>query len=650
MGNLKRGDNPGRTTIEKFGEVSFYPCRADVLVYALILCLGAFQFLFSAGRTDFRGDDVFFADSGRSLIEHGFYGINGYSETNMPPGLPAILGIIGAVWGHSASVFRQAMAVFGTLAFLACYELLRRQTRRIVAAAICLLLMSSMTHFSLVAQVCPSYPYMFTTLSALLISRRLEEATSLMPRIVLGALLAALLIISLLLASAAIAFLGAIVVSILVTFLRSRSHGLARLRVFLPVLIVGLAAQGLWIRHDRVDASAGISATEWPIPGFPQSYFSQLKVKNGNDPELGLATPLDIATRIADNVRAHCDLLSRMLLRLLPPTEWSSIFVIGPLLLIALGWFDSLRRSKGGLQEWYFAGYEFIYLLWPWNLEPRFFVPIAPLACLFMWRGGGAFMLLLKNKPRVISMASLAVTPWLAIWAWFSIHGPPAASHHRFIELQDELSFAVWILLALLSAWLVFTGAAGLKPGLALVGTRRGVLDALQNPQGTARNLGLVLVICLVVFGLKIQFDMARANLDPNSSANSSPDAEAGTWIRNHTDRDVVVMARHVPTVWHYSERKVVWFPPSSNARLLMDGVAKQKVDFVIVAHREDPYYLPPDEKCFASLLASNPDAFHLVCEGPEFKIFRVAANELPSGPNSLASQKSPGSVDSRLR
>ena len=75
-------------------------------------------------------------------------------------------------------------------------------------------------------------------------------------------------------------------------------------------------------------------------------------------------------------------------------------------------------------------------------------------------------MLLLKNKPRVIRMASLAVTPWLAIWAWFSIHEPPAASHHRFIELQDELSFAVWILLALLSAWLVFTGAAGLKPGL----------------------------------------------------------------------------------------------------------------------------------------------------------------------------------------
>ena len=174
--------------------------------------------------------------------------------------------------------------------------------------------MSSMTHFPLVAQtVCPSYLYMFTTLSALLISRKLEEATSLTSRITWGALLATLLIISLLLASAAIAFLGAILVSIFAAFPRNRPLALARLVIHLPVLIVGLAVQGLWMHHERVEASAGIGATEWPIPGFPQSYLSQLKLKNGNDPELGLATPLDVAVRIADNVCAQCDLLSRML-------------------------------------------------------------------------------------------------------------------------------------------------------------------------------------------------------------------------------------------------------------------------------------------------------------------------------------------------
>ena len=59
--------------------------RVDVVVYALILCIGAFHFFLCARETDFPGDDVFWSDSGRALVEHGFYGINGYAETNMPP-------------------------------------------------------------------------------------------------------------------------------------------------------------------------------------------------------------------------------------------------------------------------------------------------------------------------------------------------------------------------------------------------------------------------------------------------------------------------------------------------------------------------------------------------------------------------------------
>jgi len=39
------------------------------------------------------------------------------------------------------------------------------------------------------------------------------------------------------------------------------------------------------------------------------------------------------------------------------------------------------------LIEWYFAGYELIYLLWPWTMELRFLLPIAPLACFYIWQG-----------------------------------------------------------------------------------------------------------------------------------------------------------------------------------------------------------------------------------------------------------------------
>ena len=208
MSILEGDSNQAELAYAQFAEVSSHLCRADVLVYALILCLGAFQFFLSCTR-----NVIFRATMSFGLIP-AVHSLSVDFMVSMVIRKPicrrdcrAILGILGAVWGRSPSVFLRAMAVFGTLAFLASYELLRRQAPRIVAAAICLLLMSSMTHFPLVAQtVCPSYPYMFTTLSALLISRKLEEATSLTSRITWGALLATLLIISLLLASAAIAF------------------------------------------------------------------------------------------------------------------------------------------------------------------------------------------------------------------------------------------------------------------------------------------------------------------------------------------------------------------------------------------------------------------------------------------------------------
>ena len=67
--------------------------------------------------------------------------------------------------------------------------------------------------------------------------------------------------------------------------------------------------------HQRVEASAGIAAQEWPVAGFPHSYVAQLKLKEGNYPELGFATPKDVAVRILKNAYERANLLSQMLLR-----------------------------------------------------------------------------------------------------------------------------------------------------------------------------------------------------------------------------------------------------------------------------------------------------------------------------------------------
>src|SRR5208282_1933667 len=151
-------------------EVSSPQRWADILVFALILGFGLLQFDYSERAHDFVGDDVVYSDAGRSLIEHGFYGFNGHARTNQPPGLPAVLGLLCIPGGDSHIVFLRTMAVFATLGFMASYELLRRQAPRLVAASICLLLISSPVTFRLSTQwVCPAYPYFFTTISALLV-------------------------------------------------------------------------------------------------------------------------------------------------------------------------------------------------------------------------------------------------------------------------------------------------------------------------------------------------------------------------------------------------------------------------------------------------------------------------------------------------
>src|SRR6476620_9316489 len=103
----------------QFTEVSSRLRAADIFVYLLIIGFGVLQFVYAERAADFYHDDVFYADAVHSLVEHGFYGINGYPETNQPPGLPWILGLLCMAGGSCHAAFLRTMAVFGTLGFLA---------------------------------------------------------------------------------------------------------------------------------------------------------------------------------------------------------------------------------------------------------------------------------------------------------------------------------------------------------------------------------------------------------------------------------------------------------------------------------------------------------------------------------------------------
>ena len=148
----------------------------DVLVYAVIVALGAMHYALILRSSDFfRGDTTYF-ELARSMLSHGFYGFNSRPETVVPPGFPAIMAALCLAVGCGYSVFVHASVVFSTLGFLTSYELLRRMEGRAAGAVICLLLISSPLVFALATRmVFSDLPYFFTSMLVLLLVRRLSE-------------------------------------------------------------------------------------------------------------------------------------------------------------------------------------------------------------------------------------------------------------------------------------------------------------------------------------------------------------------------------------------------------------------------------------------------------------------------------------------
>jgi hypothetical protein len=176
---------------------------------------------------------------------------------------------------------------------------------------------------------------------------------------------------------------------------------------------------------------------------------------------------------------------------------------------------------------------------------------------------------------------------------------------------QAKLSLAVWIFSAIVAGILI---------------VKEYLFGRMQQRVTWQINSAVVgkVVLCGGVFLLIAQGLFTEIKgLSPKPPPNP-PDVDAGLWLRSHTEENSIVMATDVPTVFHYSQRKLVWSPPISNPQVLMDGIRKHKVNYVVEVYRTNPYYLPPDQDCLGKLVATYPDAFQLVSQGSKFNIFRV--------------------------
>jgi hypothetical protein len=145
-----------------------------------------------------------------------------------------------------------------------------------------------------------------------------------------------------------------------------------------------------------------------------------------------------------------------------------------------------------------------------------------------------------------------------------------------------------------------------------------------------------VLGVSALLIGRAVAKDIpiARTNLAfEEERFGRLPDIVAANWIRLHTEPLDVIAARHVPLVFHYAQRKVIWFAPIVRPQVMMEGFRRFGVRYVIVIDRDFSYYLPPDEVCFDIVQNAYPNAFRLAAQIAQVRIYEL----IPAGVSAAA-------------
>lgn len=587
---------------------------ADWAVCSLIVALGVLQFMLPQKGSEFVHGDTVYIEIARSILERGTYRLD-FNDVMYPPGLPALLALLWAMLGDSHEILVRSMALFEVLALLAAYDLLRREAGRAAAATICLLLASSPDLFAFSTQwVYSDLPFFFTSMATLLVAHRLERADKPRTRVVLGVLCAILLLCSLLLRSSGVALLAGMGawLAIASALGEATTRG-RRLKAFAGALLVGVVFQAAWMAwvatHETV---------EWPmLDGHPRTYLSQFKVKSGVTPELGTASVTDVIARVPTNLAARALGLAELVTHHYVDPAWHSPPVLGAVLLIALGLGASLRPAGGGPAEWYFMAHEAMYLTWPWPFETRFLIPVAPLACLYLWRGAAVVLRTFTQAPRTLALVGMPIGLAAGAAALVSAAGTSSA--------QAKLAVVVWSIVVALSAALLARPGAVARLATTPWWSNRSTRMPL------ARTTVAVIVAGLFAWGVRQQLDIGQENLAFDVKAHALYGRVlAARWIDQHTAGSSVVMARQLDVIHHHANRKVVWFAPLSDSKTLMDGIERLQADYVLATNFWN-YYLPSEDDSVAALVKRYPQALRIVHEEANCRVYEVVRANPPT-------------------
>jgi hypothetical protein len=593
-------------------KASRYWNKYDLNVILLLLALGALQFALIRRAADYLNDTNYF-ELFNSILHNTGYGFNHRPMTQLPPGLPYLLALLSLVIGSSYTVMLRVMTVVTTLALVVSYALLRSRQDRGVAAMSCLLLGTAPALFAFsTSMVFADMPYFFASILLLYVAIILDEASDWRLRqTLLWLLWGVLLIVTVLLKSAGISLLGAVSCWIAVSYFKDRQTGRRRLRLFLPMVLAAVAAEGGWMLW-----AAKHQLRDWSLPGYQEHYVAQLRLKSANTPELGLATWKDVMIRPIKTGDDAAAAMVGLFTHKQMAAAWYSPGTVIPMILILLGLGYSFRNTGGSLLEWYFVSYQSMFLFWPWDFELRFLFPVAPLAFLYAWRGGRVLWQVARDQPRLLGASglALAVIGCLSSLAW----------GQRVPNPKMWWCITLWLLFAGISIGLLWSRREGMQKLALLLGHS---LPVRGRPVTLWQHLLTAAVVCACLVGVASQLQIGLANVTSDLSKDdfNYPDIEAAQWIKAHSAPSSVVMARKDDIVYHYSQRRVIWFPPSRDAAMLMNGISRYHVQYVVVHYGNDTYWKPPAQECFDALSRAYPGSFKLAHAGPHNSVFEVS-------------------------
>ena len=594
----------------------------DFFVCAIVLALCGLPFFLYERAPDFVNDDVYYVDLADSLLHQRSYVANFAHEGVQPPGLPVILAAICATIGCTHDILTRSMSVFFALGLLFSYEVIRRQRGRFVAAVSCLLTAASPSVFPWVtSRLWPTFPYFAFSMLVFLLVPKLEVLERHSRRIFLVLMLCFLLTAAVITESIGTALIAAMLAWLLLSFFVNRGVARSRLTRLLPVALLALFAEVLWMQQ-------GSNARDWPLPGRGESYLAQLRLKSGNHPELGFASPKDIVVRVEKNLKESTVFLGEALLHRWIRPSWTSPLLTGIVILILCGVLSSLWQENGQLCALYFIFYGSIYLLWPWfSGVVRFAVAVLPLACLYFAEGVLSLRQWSRQYPRRIGALFLPLSLVLASFASAQIWNAEAGH-----GLQAKISVVFWITCAVLCGRLIWRGRIRFWDHAFSARLLDGTLSVRGLSFGRIQILMILAVVYLVATGVIGELAIGRENLDSGyEKFKSAPEIQAARWIKSHTDPNVVVAVRQVGLIYHYSKRKEIWFPPITDPKILMRGILDRHIRYVIVVDRKFSYYIPPEAVCFDLLSKAYPYTFQVVYKAGQLTIYEVSQSGQPT-------------------